>query len=484
MPIAGAELNIDRKARIRLPAQERAHRDPAERINDFAEVKIGFDEEAAKAEATRCIHCPDPAPCMQACPLHNDIPGALWLIEQGDFLGAAALYRSTSPLPDICSRVCPHQTLCQGSCSIGKRTEPLATGLLESFVTDYQRQTTGVPLPEKAPPTGKHVAIVGAGPAGLAAAEALAVAGHGVTVYEAWPEPGGLLLYGIPAFKLDKSIVRWKADWLRKLGVKFVCNTRIGEDISVDEILEQGADAVFLGVGAGIEATMDVPGEDLAGIYRSTDFLVRANVAHELLPKERRTVPEVGQKVAVIGGGDTATDCLRTALRLGASEVVCYYRRTEVEMPGNKKELQLALDEGVEVLYLTAPVEFLDEDGDGRVDAMILIDMELGEPDSSGRRRPVPIEGSEHKLAVDSVVLAIGYWPDPLLGEKTPGLETHKWGLIVTDQETGSTSRAGVYAGGDAVSGPDLVVTATAAGLQAANHINAYLQSGEGIKAN
>lgn len=483
LSVADLEMTIDRKSRARMAAHARPVRDPRDRVQDFREVKLNYDEEDIRAEAARCIHCPDPAPCMTACPLSNDIPTITWYVEQGDYVGAAEIYRANSPLPDICSRVCPQEHLCEGSCTLGSKGRAIACGALEKFVTDYQRETTGVPLPQKAAPTGKRVAIVGSGPAGLAAAEKLAVAGHEVVVYEAWLEPGGLLLYGIPAFKVEKEVIQWKTGWLRDLGVKFVCNTRVGEDITIDEIIEQGADAVFLGTGAGIEATMDVPGEDLQGVYRSTDFLVRANVNPEILPEDRREVPHIGQRVAVIGGGDTATDCLRTALRVGADEVVCYYRRTEVEMPGSKKELKLALDEGVEVNYLTAPTQFLDKDGDGRVDAMVLIDMQLGEPDSSGRRRPVPIEGSEHEVSVDSVVLAIGYWPDPLIGEKTPDLETRNWGLIVADSETGSTSRAGVYAGGDAVTGPDLVVTAAAAGLRAARSIHAAITQGEQVPA-
>jgi glutamate synthase (NADPH/NADH) small chain len=351
--------------------------------------------------------------------------------------------------------------------------------LLERFVTDWAREHGGPPLPEKAPPTGKHVAIVGSGPAGLTCAEKLLIAGHEVTIYEAWPQPGGLLMYGIPAFKLDKSIVEWRANRLKDLGAKFVCNTRVGEDITVDEILEQGTDAMFLGVGTGVEASLDVPGEKLDNVFSSTYFLVRANVDPTLLPKDMPELPDVGKRVAVIGGGDTATDCLRTALRLGAEEVVCYYRRTENEMPGSRKELQLALDEGATVEYLTAPVEFLDEDGDGRVDAMVLINMELGEPDASGRRRPVPIEGSEHKVPVDSVALAIGYWPDPLMGKSTPDLDTDKWGLIIADEETGQTSRPEVFAGGDAVTGPSLVAFAAIAGMRAAEHITAFLAEKE-----
>lgn len=477
--ISGAELDIDRKKRVTSAIQIRDMRDPEERIQDFEEVKLGFDAETAMAEAARCIHCPDPAPCVIACPMHNDIPTAIWHIEQGDFMAAAEIYYNNSPMPGICSRVCPQESLCQGSCTVTARTVSIATGLLERFVTDWARENGGPPLPEKAPPTGKHVAIVGAGPAGLTCAEELLVAGHEVTLYEAWPQPGGLLLYGIPSFKLDKSLVEWRTNRLEALGAKFVCNTRVGEDITVDEILEQGADAMFLGVGTGIEASLDAPGEKLDNVFNSTYFLVRANLDPALLPKDMPELPDVGKRVAVIGGGDTATDCLRSAIRLGAEEVVCYYRRTENEMPGSRKELQLALDEGATVEYLSAPIKFLDEDGDGRVDAMVVIEMELGEPDSSGRRRPVPLEGSNRKVPVDSVVLAIGYWPDPLMGKSTPGLDTDKWGLIVTNEETGQTSRPEVFAGGDAVTGPSLVAFAAIAGKQSAKHITAYLAEKE-----
>jgi glutamate synthase (NADPH/NADH) small chain len=471
-------LSVNRRERMKLPGIPKPYRDPEVRILDFAEASPGYDAAAAQAEAARCIHCPDPAPCVEACPLGNDIPSALWYIEQGDFVRAAEIYRQTSPMPEICGRVCPPDSTCMAVCSVGKRGEAIHTSALEQFAADYQRKTSGVPLPEIAPPTGKHVAVVGAGPAGLAAAEKLRVAGHAVTVYEAWPEAGGLLMYGIPGFKLDKSVVRWKVDWLRDLGVEFKTGVEVGRGVTVDELLAQGFDAIFLGIGTRLEASMKVPGEDLEGVYTSIDFLSRANAPQELMPPDKRDLPEVGSRLAVIGGGDTATDCLRTGLRLGADEVVCYYRRSEAEMPGNADERAHAEEEGARFVYLTAPVAFLDSDGDGRVDEMEMIQMELGEPDESGRRRPVPIEGSEYRVPVSSVALAIGYWPDPLLGETTPGLETRKWGLIVAEEETGATSRPEIWAGGDAVTGPKLVGEAVAAGLRAAEAINEYLADG------
>lgn len=473
--MATEERTIDRKARMQLDPVPLPYRDPKERIKDFNECSPGFSVEQAMAEAARCIQCARPA-CVEACPLDNNIPLALSYIEQGEFVKAAEVYRATNPMPEVCGRVCPPESTCAGACVLNKRGKRVETCALEAFVADYQRETVGVPLPEKAPPTGKRVAVVGGGPAGLAAAEDLAKAGHEVTVYEAKPAPGGLLVYGIPNFKLDKSIVRWKVDWLNDLGIRFVLNVRIGEDLTLDDLVDkEGYDAVFVGTGAEVEARMKVPGEDLEGVYSSLDFLMRANVPPELLPEDKRERPRVGRHVAVIGGGDTATDCLRTAIRLGAERVVCYYRRTEAEMPGNSEERHHAEEEGAEFVYLTAPVAFLDRDGDGKVDAMRMIRMELGEPDESGRRRPVPIEGSEYEVEVDNVVLAIGFWPDPLIGETTPGLETRKWGLLVVDEETGQTSRPEIFAGGDNVTGPALVNAALAAGKRAAAAINDYL---------
>jgi glutamate synthase (NADPH/NADH) small chain len=466
---------IDRKARMQLEAVHKPYRPVEERIQDFAECTTGFTPEQAMAEAARCIQCGRPA-CVASCPLENNIPLALSYIEQGEFEKAAEVYRLTNPIPEICGRVCPPDSTCSGACVLDKRDKAIDTGALEAFVADYQRQHGGVPLPEKAPSTGRKVAVIGAGPAGMAVAEELTKAGHEVTIYEGMSAPGGLLVYGIPGFKLDKALVEWKAEWLRELGIKFVFNTRIGQDITLDDLVNQeGFDAVFLGTGAEIEASMNIPGQDLGGIYGSLDFLMRANVQTDWLPPEKQEPVTVGKRVAVIGGGDTATDCLRTSIRLGAEEVTCYYRRTEVEMPGNSKERHHAEEEGAAIEYLTAPVEFLDKSGDGNVDTMVMIRMELGEPDDSGRRRPIKIEGSEYEEPIDNVVLAIGFWPDPLLSETTPDLETHKWGLIVVDEETGQTSRANIFAGGDNVTGPALVNAAIAAGKRAAFSIDAML---------
>jgi glutamate synthase (NADPH/NADH) small chain len=468
-------LAIDRKARARVPFEDVELRPPEKRVFDFDDVVIPLDAERARLEAARCIHCPDPSACVVACPAHNDIPSAMWLIEQGQFLEAARLYRQTSSLPEICGRVCPHEQMCQGACVRNKSEGPVLTGALEAFVTDYQRRVEGISLPT-GEQSGKQVAIVGAGPAGLACAEQLLKKGHSVTVFEAKPAPGGLLTYGIPNFKLPKDVVFERIDNIKKNGVRFVYNTYIGKEKTIDDLFRGGFDAVFVGVGTQVDAPLKAEGVDLPGVYQATEFLIQANVAGDLLPPEMGGKPEVGRKVVVIGGGDTASDALRSALRLGAEEVVCLYRRTEKEMPGGKKDRQMARQEGAQFQFLTQPIKFISGE-DGRLAQVECLRMELGEPDESGRRRPVPIEGSNFIVEADTAVLALGYWPDPTIGETTPDLETHNWGLIVVDESTGATTRPGVYAGGDAVTGPDLVVTAMVAGRSAAAAIDEYLSA-------
>jgi glutamate synthase (NADPH/NADH) small chain len=472
--IPGEFLAIDRKTRARTPSLEVLTRPVDERICDFNDVVIPMDAEQAMYEASRCVQCPDPAPCVLACPVHNDIPSAMYLIEQGKFLEAARLYRQTSSMPEICGRVCPQEQLCQGSCSQKKSITPVLTGPLEAFVADYERCTVGVEV-SRGEPTGKRVAIVGSGPSGLACAEQLVEKGHEITIFEAKPTYGGLLTYGIPNFKLSNEVVFGRIQDLERAGVTFVFNTYIGKGKSIDDLFAEGFEAVFVGVGSEIDAPMEAPGEDLPGVYKATEFLMRCNLEFDLLPEELRSRPELGKRVAVIGGGDTASDCLRTALRMGAEEVVCLYRRTEVEMPGGKHDRELAREEGARYEFLTQPVRFIAGEN-GRLAQIECIRMELGEPDAKGRRRPVPIEGSNFIYDADTAVLALGYWPDPVIGETTPELETQKWGLIVADAETGETTRPGVYAGGDDVTGPDLVVTAMAAGRKAAKAIDEYLR--------
>jgi glutamate synthase (NADPH/NADH) small chain len=465
--------NVDRKSRTYQLPVEYEKRPKDERITDFKEVICGFDMESAIAEASRCIQCPDPQPCLLNCPAGNDIPEAIWLTSQGDFIGAAKVFAATSPLPEVCGRVCPN--LCQQGCVLGRCYGSVSIGKLEAFVTNVARQAGALAIEVPEQKTGKKVAIVGSGPAGITVAEDLIKHGHEVTVYEAWPEAGGVLIYGIPSFKLEKHVVQYKIKDLEAAGVKFITNTRIGESITIDDLLNE-FDAVFLGTGAGVEATMGIPGEDLGGIYTSTDYLIRANVPTEMLPPDKRQKPEIGRRVAVIGGGDTAVDCARTSIRLGAEEVTIVYRRTEAEMPGNKAERQTCIEEGTQINYLQAPVEYIGDEH-GQIKAMKVIKMELGEPDSSGRRRPIKIEGSEFIQEVDTVILAVGYWPDPFLGKKTENLYTHKWGLILADEEVGATSKQGVFAAGDNVHGPDLVITAVAGAHRAAENIEAYLNN-------
>jgi glutamate synthase (NADPH) small chain len=472
--VSGESLPIDRKSRARAPSLQQHLRPVEERLCDFDNVILPMTPEEAMYEASRCIQCPDPAPCVQACPAHNDIPSAMWLIEEGKFLEAAQLYRQTSSMPEICGQVCPQEQLCQGSCSHLKSHASVMTGPLEAFVTLYERETAGVKIPIGTP-TGKRVAIVGSGPAGLACADQLVRAGHKITIFESKPAPGGLLTYGIPNFKLPKDVVFSLICDLREAGVEMVFNTYVGKDKTIDDLFMEGYDAVFVGVGTEVDAPMEVPGEDLPGVYKATEFLARAALDVDMLPPDMRSRPEIGKKVVVIGGGDTASDCLRTSLRLGAEEVTCLYRRTIKEMPGGVHDRELALEEGANYQFLTQPIQFIAGE-DGHLARIECVRMELGEPDASGRRRPVPVEGSNFIVEADTAILALGYWPDPIIGKTTPDLETHKWGLIIADHETGATSRPGVFAGGDAVTGPDLVVTAMVAGRKAAASIDDFLR--------
>jgi glutamate synthase (NADPH/NADH) small chain len=458
---------------MRLASQGLPLRPPEERVKDFDVVTITMEPEQARYEASRCIHCPDPAPCFKACPAHNDISLAMWLIEKGEFLEAARLYRQTNSMPEICGRVCPHEQHCQGACVRGKNGVPVLTGALEAFAADYERSTVGIEIPVPFP-TGRKVAVIGAGPAGLTCAERLVRRGHWVTIFDAKPAPGGLMTYGIPNFKLSQSVVTAWCNDLLKAGVTFFGNTTIGRARTVNDLFAEGFEAVFIGVGVEVDSSMGVPGENLPGVYKATEFLVRANVPPGLLPPDMCAKPEIGKKVAVIGGGDTASDCLRTALRLGAEQVFCLYRRTEVEMPGNSHDRQLAREEGAQYKFLTQPVHFISGE-DGHLAQIECIRMVLGEPDAKGRRKPVPVKGSNFIVEADTAVLALGYNPDPIIPATTPGLKTHKWGLIINDPETGATSRMGVFVGGDVVTGPSLVVTAMVAGRKAATTIDAYL---------
>ncbi len=466
--------------RLAVAVQPVPKQDAAERVKNFDETYFGFDLNAAKIEASRCIQCPS-APCQEACPVNNDIPGAFAFLEIGDIHLAANKFRETSNLPEMCGRLCPQEKLCEGACVVGfairadgHSEPPVTIGKLESFCTDQQRRELGgYPLPRYMPePSGRNIAVVGAGPAGLAVAEMLALEGHGATVYEYWPEPGGVLVYGIPNFKMRKSIVDEYLAYLEKLGVKFVCNTYVGRDVTIDDMLAGEFDAVFLGTGAGVGNVMEIEGEELDGVHKATDFLVRGNLTAEQLPGNlREPLPKLAN-VVVIGGGDTSMDCVRTAVRLGAGQVTCVYRRTENEMLGRGEERKNAREEGVVFAMLTLPTRIIGEGG--TVVSVELQKMELGEPDASGRRAPKAIKGSEYTVPADAVVIAIGYGADPIVPKTTEGLKTDRKALVEVDT-MGRTSRPGVFAGGDNVNGADLVVTALADGRRAADAISRYL---------
>ncbi len=454
---------------------------PEERVKNFEETYLGLNLDMAIVEAYRCIDCPS-APCMEACPVHNDIPAALKRLEDGDILGAAAKFRETSTLPEMCGRLCPQESLCEGACVVGfairpdgSTQPPVAIGRLESFITDNQRKMTGgFPVQMRLPSTGRKVAIVGSGPAGLTVAEELQLRGHSCTVYDLWPEAGGVLRYGIPAFKMSKQILEEKLQSLRDMGISFVQNTRVGKDVSLQELHDRdGFDVIFVGTGAGIGNALRVPGEELANVYQATDFLVRGNLSPAELPEDKRERPYVGQHVVVVGGGDTSMDCVRTAVRLGASHVTCVYRRTEAEMLGRTEERNHAREEGVIFSYLTTPTKFLGDD-EGKASAVELVKMELSEPDESGRRRPVTVIGSEYTIPADAIVIAIGYNADQEFAEEAP-IETDRWGLVKVDTRTGQTNIPYIFAGGDVVNGADLVVTAIRDGKKAATWVHTYL---------
>jgi glutamate synthase (NADPH/NADH) small chain len=473
---------INRRQRFRIEAVKPPKQDPELRVHNFNEVSQGYTPEIAMEQAQRCLYC-DHAPCSKACPLHNDIPAALFLLGQGDFVGAALKFMETSNFPDVCGRICPQEKQCEGSCVIANRNPAVCIGKLEAFTMDYVRKNYGYPLRPKAEPTGMKVAVVGAGPAGLAVAEELTVRGHEAVVFDMWPYPGGLLLYGIPNFKLNKDLVASKIKYLEEMGIRFVCNYRVGKEHPVEEFFAQGFDLVFLGYGAIKGGEMKVPGEDeLKNIYQATEYLVRGNLTPELLPDYWRTLPDprphhTGVTI-VIGGGDTAMDCVRTARRLNPNaKVYCVYRRSEVEMPGRYEERINAVEEGVQFEWLTAPLRFIGDES-GKVVAAECIRMRLGEPDAKGRRSPVPIEGSNLTIHCDTAVLAIGYSPEIDIPATTKNLKTTKWGsILVQTEETGETSREDLFAAGDNVRGADLVVTAVAAARKAATTMHARLMA-------
>ena len=442
------------------------------RAKNFDEVCLGYDEERAIKEANRCLGCKNPR-CVEGCPVSIDIPGFIAEVKKGNFEAAAKDIAKYSALPAVCGRVCPQETQCEGKCVLGIKGEPVAIGKLEKFTADWARNND-VDLTIKEISKGKKVAVIGSGPAGLTCAGDLAKKGYDVTIFEALHEPGGVLVYGIPEFRLPKDeVVKAEIENIKKLGVKIETNVVIGRTVTIDELIEEEKfDAVFIGSGAGLPKFMGIPGENANGVFAANEFLTRVNLM-KAYKDEYKTPVKVGKKVAVIGGGNVAMDAARTALRLGA-ETHIVYRRSEAELPARLEEIHHAKEEGVILDILTNPTEIL-TDENGWVKGMKCVKMELGEADSSGRRRPVVVENSEFILDVDTVIMSLGTSPNPLISSTTKGLETNKWKCIIVDEETGLTSKEGVYAGGDAVTGAATVILAMGAGKKAATAIDKYL---------
>ena len=456
------------------PAREQA---PEVRAHNFYEVSLGYDEETAVAEAQRCLNCKN-RPCMGACPVNVNIPDFIARIKQGKFLEAYGIIHGTNALPAICGRVCPQESQCESKCVRGIKGEPVGIGRLERFCADEAMKLENAET-EPAPRNGKRVAIVGSGPAGLSCAGALNARGYDVTVFEALHTPGGVLVYGIPEFRLPKTLVQREIDGLKKAGVKIETNVVVGKSITLNELLEEeGFDAAFVGSGAGLPKFQNIEGEQLSGVYSANEFLTRINLMKAYDFPNHLTPIRAGENVAVVGGGNVAMDAARCALRLGAKKVYIVYRRSEEEMPARREEVHHAKEEGVEFMLLTNPLKF-SGDENGYVKSMTSVKMELGEPDASGRRRPVVIPGSEFDLDISCAVIAIGNAPNPLIAQTTPGLDTQKWGGIVVKEGTLATSVPGVYAGGDAVTGAATVILAMGAGKQAAKEIDEYLTGKE-----
>ncbi len=463
----------EKEKKGKIPKQPMPEQDPKVRARNFDEVPLGYPEEVAMLEASRCLQCKNPT-CMPGCPVDIDIPGFIAGIKEGDFTGAIAKLKEKNVLPAVCGRVCPQELQCEKTCVLAKKGEPVAIGRLERFSADWERAQGEVSIPKKGPPTGKRVAVVGSGPSGLTVAGDLILKGHDVTVFEAFQVPGGVLVYGIPEFRLPKAIVAAEVDYMKRLGVKFECDKVVGATVTIDELFEEGFDAIYIGVGAGLPIFMHIPGENLIGVYSANEYLTRSNLMKAYLFPEFDTPIIRGNDVVVFGAGNVAMDAARTALRLGADRVRIIYRRSREEMPARIEEIHHAEEEGVEFILLAAPLDFMGNEN-GRLTGVRCQRMELGEPDESGRRRPVPIEGSEFETSCDTAVIAIGAGPNPLLTSATPEIRLNKRRYIIGEPETGKTTKKGVWAGGDIVTGQATVILAMGAGRKVANSIHDYL---------
>jgi glutamate synthase (NADPH/NADH) small chain len=456
--------------RVSMPKQE-----PEVRAKNFDEVALGYDADMAQAEAIRCLQCPKRS-CVGGCPVNVDIPDFIEAVRRGEMVEAVRLLKGKNSLPGICGRVCPQESQCEATCSLAKKEAPIGIGRLERYVADWELAHGAMERPEIAKATGKKVAVIGSGPAGLTAAADLVRMGHGVTMFEALHVAGGVLMYGIPEFRLPKHIVQAEVDYVRSLGVELRLDSVVGKTVTVDEILGDGYSAVFLGTGAGLPMFLNIPDENLNGVYSANEFLTRTNLMKAYLFPEYDTPIKVGRRVAVIGGGNVAMDSARCALRLGAEQVYIVYRRSEAEMPARHEEVENAQEEGIIFKLLTNPKRFIGND-QGWVVGMECHEMELGEPDESGRRRPVVKEGSEFTIDVDVAVVALGTTPNPLVPQTTEGLDVTRRGTVVADEERGKTSKPYVWAGGDVVTGAATVISAMGAGKRAAASIDEALRA-------
>jgi glutamate synthase (NADPH/NADH) small chain len=455
--------------RVPLP-----RRDPRKRATDFGEVATGFELEAALAEAERCLQCKRPT-CVNGCPVAIDIPGFVQAVKEKRLEEAVRILKERNSLPGICGRVCPQESQCEAECVLGKRGEPVAIGALERFVADWERDNAGFRLRREPTPDAARVAVIGSGPAGLTAAGDLARHGYRVTIFESLHAPGGVLRYGIPEFRLPRDILDREIDYVKSLGVEIETNVLVGKTVTLDELMsEEGYEAVFIGTGAGLPWFLHIPGENLAGVYSANEFLTRVNLMQAHRFPEYRTPVRVGAKTCVIGGGNVAMDAARSSLRLG-SDVTILYRRTRTELPARAEEVENALEEGVELEELTMPLGILSDES-GHVRAIICQRAELGEPDASGRRRPVPVEGSEFEVPCDTVIVAVSASPNPLLPRSEPRLQTRKDGRLIIDPDTGETTMPGVFAGGDIANDEGTVIAAMGDGKRAARAIHEYLE--------